>query len=171
MLRPSESMPQAHRQVYERLGLAALFFLLACVVSPRLGLAQYRFDQWTADDGLPQNSVFGIVQTRDGYLWLATVDGLARFDGARFTIFNKSNSPGIINNRFVSLFEDARGDLWAGTEESGIVRFSGGRFEHFGVDAGIPRSVGWIVVGRGRRSDILRRQSNDSFSGREIFAV
>ncbi len=108
--------------------------------------AQYRIDHWTADDGLPQNSVFGIVQTRDGYLWLATVDGLARFDGARFTIFNKSNSPGIINNRFVSLFEDARGDLWAGTEESGVVRFSGGRFEHFGVDAGIPRSVSWIVA-------------------------
>src|SRR5688500_9470325 len=108
--------------------------------------AKYRIDQWTADDGLPQNSVSGIVQTRDGYLWLATVDGLARFDGARFTIFNKSNSPGIINNRFVSLFEDGRGDLWAGTEESGIVRFSGGRFEHFGVDAGIPRNVGGIVA-------------------------
>ena len=142
-------MPQAHRPVIERLVLAALYLLLACAISPRLGLAQYRFDQWTADDGLPQNSIFGIVQTRDGYLWLATVDGLARFDGARFTIFNKSNSPGIINNRFVSLFEDARGDLWAGTEESGIVRFSGGRFEHFGVDAGIPRSVDWIVADAG----------------------
>jgi signal transduction histidine kinase/ligand-binding sensor domain-containing protein len=112
-------------------------------------MAQYRFDQWTADDGLPQNSVFGIVQTSDGYLWLATVDGLARFDGARFTIFNKSNSPGIINNRFVSLFEDGRGDLWAGTEESGIVRFSGGRFEHFGAEAGVPRSVFWIEADAG----------------------
>jgi hypothetical protein len=51
------------------------------------------------------------------------LDGLARFDGVRFTIFNKSNSPGIVNNRFVSLFEAASGDLWAGTEESGIVRY------------------------------------------------
>ena len=90
--------------------------------------AQYRFDQWTADDGLPQNSVNGIVQTRDGYLWLATVDGLARFDGVRFTVFNRSNSPGIVNNRFVSLFEAASGDLWAGTEESGVVRYHQGRF-------------------------------------------
>lgn len=109
-----------------------------------MAMAQYRFDQWTADDGLPQNSVYGIVQTGDGYLWLATVDGLARFDGVRFTIFNKSNSPGIVNNRFTALFEDARGDLWAGTEDSGIVRFSGGRFEHFGADVGIPRYVSWI---------------------------
>jgi ligand-binding sensor domain-containing protein len=126
--------------------LSALLALSLCTPTAR---AQYRFDHWTADNGLPQNSVFGIVQTRDGYLWLATVDGLARFDGARFTIFNKSNSPGIINNRFISLFEDGRGDLWAGTEESGIVRFSGGRFEHFGVDAGIPRSVGWIEADAG----------------------
>ena len=99
--------------------------------------AQYRFDQWTADDGLPQNSVYGIVQTRDGYLWLATVDGLARFDGVRFTIFNKSNSPGIVNNRFISLFESAVGDLWAGTEESGIVRYQQGRFTSYGVEQGL----------------------------------
>jgi len=70
---------------------------------------QYRIDQWTADDGLPQNSVYGIVQTGYGYLWLA------RFDGTRFTVFNKSNSPGIVNNRFISLFETKGGDLWAGT--------------------------------------------------------
>jgi signal transduction histidine kinase/ligand-binding sensor domain-containing protein len=123
--------------------------LASLLLTASTASAQYRIDHWTADNGLPQNSVFGIVQTRDGYLWLATVDGLARFDGARFTIFNKSNSPGIINNRFVSLFEDARGDLWAGTEESGIVRFSGGRFEHFGADAGIPRGVYWIVADTG----------------------
>lgn len=123
--------------------------LLVLNLYPTSVRAQYRFDHWTADNGLPQNSVYGIVQTRDGYLWLATVDGLARFDGARFTIFNKSNSPGIVNNRFVSLFEDARGDLWAGTEESGVVRFSDGRFEHFGADAGIPRSLYWIVADAG----------------------
>lgn len=106
--------------------------------------AQYRIDQWTAENGLPQNSVYGIVQTDDGYLWLATVDGLARFDGARFTIFNKSNSPGIINNRFISLFEGPNNDLWAGTEDNGIVRFSGGRFEQFGAEANIPHRVVWI---------------------------
>lgn len=72
------------------------------------------------------------------------MDGLARFDGVQFTVFNKSNSPGIVNNRFVSLFEGSDRDLWAGTEESGIVRFRGGRLEHFGAEAGVPRSVSWI---------------------------
>jgi signal transduction histidine kinase/ligand-binding sensor domain-containing protein len=121
--------------------LLLCFCLCFCLTAAK---AQYRIDHWTADDGLPQNSVYGIVQTKDGYLWLATFDGLARFDGARFTIFNKSNSPGIVNNRFTSLFETASGDLWAGTEESGAGRFHGGRFEHFGADAGAPRHVSWI---------------------------
>ncbi len=84
-------------------GCAVYVLLLACFAAR----VQYRIDHWTADDGLPQNSVYGIVQTQDGYLWLATLDGLARFDGVRFTVFNKSNSPGIVNNQFISLFEDA----------------------------------------------------------------
>ena len=121
-----------------------LFVLLCLLLTPTS--AQYRIDQWTADDGLPQNSVYEIVQTRDGYLWLATLDGLARFDGVRFQVFNKSNSAGIVNNRFVSLFEAANGDLWAGTEESGAGRLRAGRFEHFGADTNVPRIVYWIVA-------------------------
>lgn len=62
----------------------------------------YQVDHWTTDNGLPQNTVTNIIQTRDGYLWLATFDGLARFDGVRFTVFNKSNTPGINSSRFFS---------------------------------------------------------------------
>jgi signal transduction histidine kinase/ligand-binding sensor domain-containing protein len=126
-------------------GLSRTLFLCFCLCAgATVTSAQYRLDQWTADNGLPQNSVYSITQTRDGYLWLATVDGLARFDGVRFTIFNKSNSPGIINNRFISLFEASNGDLWAGTEESGAARFHGRTFEHFRADSGFPPSVVWI---------------------------
>jgi ligand-binding sensor domain-containing protein len=65
--------------------------------------AQYRFDSWTTDKGLPQNSVRSIIQTRDGYLWLTTFDGLVRFDGVRFTVFDKSNTRGLSTNRFTAL--------------------------------------------------------------------
>ena len=99
--------------------------------------AQYRLDNWTTDNGLPQNSVYAIVQTRDNYIWLATLDGLVRFDGVRFTVFNKTNSPGISNNRFVYLYEDGQGDLWAGTEQSGIVRFHEGKFTSYGLEHGL----------------------------------
>src|ERR1043165_4445690 len=76
--------------------------------------AEYRFDVWTADSGLPQNSVRAIVQTRDGYLWVGTLDGLARFDGVRFTVFNRANSPGLSGNRITALHEAADGALWMG---------------------------------------------------------
>ena len=80
--------------------LFALWWLLAVLfVTTPVG-AQYRFDAWTADNGLPQNIIRGMHQTPDGYLWIATLDGAARFDGVHFTIFNKSNTPGIASNRF-----------------------------------------------------------------------
>lgn len=73
--------------------------------------AQYQIESWTTDNGLPQNTVSSIVQTPDGYLWLATLDGLVRYDGVRFTVFNKSNSKGIGSNRFTRMVVDASSDL------------------------------------------------------------
>src|SRR5215831_17961597 len=115
-----------------------LLFCLFFLFGSQRAVAQYRFDHWTADNGLPQNSVRDIVQTRDGYLWLTTFDGLARFDGVRFTVFNKSNSPGIITNRFVLLYEDAQGDLWASTEDGALTRLHQGRFTTYTKGQGLP---------------------------------
>src|SRR5690242_7069249 len=80
----------------ERLALAlrptflALSVLLAVGFPPvaygRNAAAKYYFDSWTTVNGLPQNSCNAILQTRDGYLWIATADGLVRYDGARFTV-------------------------------------------------------------------------------------
>ncbi|MFN0123190.1 MAG: two-component regulator propeller domain-containing protein [Blastocatellia bacterium] len=103
--------------------------------------AQYRFDHWTADNGLPQNSVRDIAQTRNGYLWMTTFDGLVRFDGVRFTVFNKSNSPGLPSNRFIYLYEDRQGDLWAVLENGGIVRRHQGRFTTYALAQGVPEGV------------------------------
>src|SRR5215813_7568561 len=103
-------------------------YLSLCLLCSTTAQAQYRFDHWTADNGLPQNSVRDIVQTQDGYLWFTTFHGLVRFDGVRFTVFNKSNSPGLPSNRFVSLFEDRAGDLWATLETGEVVRRHQGRF-------------------------------------------
>ncbi len=64
--------------------------LLLCLIVPAPAAAQYRFDHWTADNELPQNIITALHQTRDGYLWVATLDGLARFDGVRFTIFSRA---------------------------------------------------------------------------------
>src|SRR5262252_9723268 len=92
-------------------------YLFLCLTAST-AFGQYRYDHWTADNGLPQNIITDLHQTRDGYLWVATLDGLARFDGVRFTTFDKSNSPGIKTNRFTTLYEDEQGDFWLGTESS-----------------------------------------------------
>ena len=91
----------------------------------------YRFDGWATDDGLPQNSVLAVTQTRDGYLWFTTFDGLTRFDGVKFTVFDKTNTAAVVGNRFTSLLEDADGALWAGSEYGGLIRYQNDVFQKF----------------------------------------
>lgn len=100
--------------------------------------AQYRFDSWTTDNGLPQNSISSIIQTRDGYLWLATFDGLVRFDGVQFKVFNKSNTKGLSTNRFTALYEDKDGTLLIGTNDGGLTRYRDGVFTSSTVADGVP---------------------------------
>jgi signal transduction histidine kinase/ligand-binding sensor domain-containing protein len=99
--------------------------------------AQYRYDVWTADNGLPQNIVRGIDQSPDGFLWVATFDGLVRFDGVQFRVFNKSNSPGMGSNRIVSLYGDASGDLWLSSEGGDLALYRNGTFQSMGAAQGV----------------------------------
>ena len=122
-------------KIRRQIVLVLCALLYAWVAAPTQ--AQYRFSSWTVDNGLPQNTVYDIRQTRDGYLWLTTFDGLVRFDGVRFTVFNKGNTPGISSNRFLRLYEDVQGDLWAGTEDGGVVRYHQGRFTSYGKEQGL----------------------------------
>jgi ligand-binding sensor domain-containing protein/signal transduction histidine kinase/CheY-like chemotaxis protein len=97
-------------------------------LDPERRVSQYSQHSWRADDGLPQNSVLALAQTRDGYVWLGTWEGLVRFDGARFVVFDKRNTPELRNHTIKALLEDAQGTLWVGTEQ-GLVTYREGRFE------------------------------------------
>jgi signal transduction histidine kinase/ligand-binding sensor domain-containing protein len=101
-------------------------------------MAQYRFDAWTADNGLPQNIIRGMHQTPDGYLWIATLDGISRFDGVHFTIFNKNNTPGIVSNRIGSMVGGQGGDLWLSSEGGRVIRYHNGEFKTYGEGQGLP---------------------------------
>ena len=91
-------------------------------------LPSYFLRVWQTEDGLPENVVTAIVQTRDGYLWLGTYDGLARFDGANFTVFDNNNTPEMSSSRVISLFEDRAGNLWIGHETGELTRYHDGHF-------------------------------------------
>lgn len=90
--------------------------------------AQTRIDIWTTDNGLPQNSVTGLTRTPDGYIWFTTQEGLVRFDGVRFKVFNKSNTPEITNNRMTGAFADKSGRIWMDTEEGDVLSYEKGVF-------------------------------------------
>ena len=98
---------------------------------------RYQQVNWQERDGLPQNTVLAIATTRDGYLWMGTYEGAARFDGVRFTLFNPSNTTGIGNSLVTSLLERRDGDLWLATYGGGVSRLSGGRFTQYAVRDGL----------------------------------
>ncbi len=91
-------------------------------------LPGYEVHGWTTNDGLPQNSITSIAQTRDGYLWLGTFSGLVRFDGVRFKTFDFVNAPDLGSNRITALSADDRGGLWIGTEDGVVQRYGEGAF-------------------------------------------
>ena len=131
---------------------------------------RYIFNVWDTDDGLPQVSVNSILQTRDGYLWLATYGGLARFDGVRFTVFDVGNTEGLKSNRITELFEDREGSLWIGTEMGGVSRLKDGKFTAYTKRDGLPDDNFGAIM-QDRRGDLwmcsgdgLVRRSGEQFT-------
>ena len=98
------------------------------------------------DDGLPHNCVQAIVQTRDGYLWLGTQDGLARFDGVRFTEFNRSNIPVMRNANILGLHQSRDDSLWISTGRGGLNRLKDGKFYHYGKAEGVVDDSGLGMI-------------------------
>lgn len=109
-------------------------------LDPAKAVTQYHQDVWTEGAGLPQTSVQVITQTRDGYLWIGTRDGLARFDGVTFTVFRAETHEGLQSNDIRALYEDREGNLWIGTFNGGLSRLKDGKFVHYGAAEGWPRS-------------------------------
>jgi ligand-binding sensor domain-containing protein len=119
---------------------AILYFLLASIA-----VAQYRFDSWTTDSGLPEDSVNSIIQTHDGYLWLATFGGLVRYDGMSFKVFTPGNTGGLATSRFLALFEVRDLNLWITTENQGLTRYKDEVFATYTKEDGLPANAVYKV--------------------------
>src|SRR6266478_7920840 len=112
----------------------------ALALDPSRDLSQFNRQLWVTENGLPQNTVHSIVQTQNGYIWISTEEGLARFDGVRFTVFDKQNTPELKSNDIRVLVADRRGGLWIGTAE-GLVRLMDAKFTAFTTQDGLPSNV------------------------------
>src|SRR5713101_9066015 len=114
------------------------FCSTSLALDPQKALTQYGHEVWNEDRGLPQSSVTSIVQTPDGYLWLGTQEGLVRFDGVKFDVFDKSNTSAIRNN-FVSCLLVARDStLWFGTKHGGVCTYKRGVFANMSTNDSLP---------------------------------
>jgi ligand-binding sensor domain-containing protein len=122
--------------------LVALTLLLPATpplhaLDPAQPLRQYGQQLWQTDNGLPQNTVHAIRQTRDGYLWLSTDGGLVRFDGIDFTLFDRRSTPQLRSNLIGALTETGDGALWAATAD-GLLRRDQGSLQVLGAANGLP---------------------------------
>ena len=108
--------------------ISILLFACSMAFGETANLPGYFTRMWRTEDGLPNDAVSAVAQTRDGYLWLATYDGLARFDGVTFTRFDTSTTREMHSTRVTSLFEDADGNLWIGYETGELTRYRDGHF-------------------------------------------
>lgn len=92
---------------------------------------KYSIQVWTTENGLPQNSINDISQTKNGYLWLATYDGLVQFDGVKFKVFNTLNTPELRTNGIRRLFTDSEDRLWIITTDGYLLSYFKNKFNFY----------------------------------------
>ncbi|MGD0647925.1 MAG: two-component regulator propeller domain-containing protein [Acidobacteriaceae bacterium] len=136
--------------------------VLACAFSQSKGqnLKYLSQQSWSTEEGLPQSSVHSIVQTPDGYLWLATEGGLVRFDGFTFQTFDRSDQPAFTSDDVCCLVSEPNG-LWIGTAD-GVLRLQQGQFHRYGMADGLASSA--VESIHGTRDGALFVETADGWS-------
>jgi len=118
-------------------------------LDPQKPLNLYKIDTWETKDGLPQNSAFSLMQTKDGYLWIATQEGLVRFNGFEFDIFDRDNTPAFQSNYVTALATARDGTLWIGFEGGGLVSLKNMSFQSFNTSHGLLSNNIRAILGTG----------------------
>lgn len=127
--------------VMTRKGFLLFGFMCTCVTVQAFQLSAIEqqptltIQKWTLEDGLPVNTVGRVIQDSLGYLWISTYDGLVRFDGLEFKIYNFSNTPEMPHNRTTILYRQDKDRMWISLEYGGILLKEGEDFTHFGNQA------------------------------------
>lgn len=110
-------------------------------LDPARDITQYVHQKWSDRNGMPSAVIRAIEQTRDGYLWVGTPEGLLRFDGVQFTAFDTSTTPRLTNNDVRDLLETRDGSLWIATYGGGVLRFEDGKLTTYSTADGLAHDV------------------------------
>jgi signal transduction histidine kinase len=133
---------------------------LTCVVNsaqakgPRKAVSQYVRDHWGSDRGFPAGPVYAIAQSSDGYLWVGTEQGLVRFDGLNFRLFQHVKSVPWLIGPVLGLTADGDGNLWIRLQGSRLLRYRNGTFEEMSANFARPEAA-ITAMSRGRDGEAL----------------
>ncbi|GAE59490.1 hypothetical protein XPN_1396, partial [Xanthomonas arboricola pv. pruni MAFF 301427] len=146
-----------------RAGLLWRWALLACILlgvwpagaQPPTHTAYHTVTRWSMDDGLPHNLVHAVAQGADGLIWLGTWEGVARFNGRDFTVYDRQNTPGVELGGVFVVVRDSTGGMLFGTAFDGVYHYQDGHWQqlgdasalHLAVSALLRRADGALWVG------------------------
>src|SRR5690242_11334914 len=103
---------------------------VAQAMDPDRALSQYLRDRWEKSRGFVAGPIYGITQTRDGYLWIAAEKGVVRFDGLRFRLFQPLQPTATTDTAALAVAPDPEGGLWTGLRRAALMRLRNGAFEN-----------------------------------------
>lgn len=114
-------------------------------LNPQKNIKKYLHKNWQYEEGLPFNTIISITQTKDGYLWLGSKQGIIKFDGVKFTEFSEENYPELESGGIWVVYGDSKNNLWIGTDGNGLLKYKNGKFEKFTTDQGLADNVVWTI--------------------------
>ena len=131
-------------------------------IDPTRKMSQYIHDAWGSERNFPGGQVYAIAQTTDGYLWMGTENGLVRFDGIEFRLFQHADNPQLPAGPVYELIADSYGNLWIKSPVPPIVRYHDGVFEQVLPDLGITQSM-ITAMCREKNGDVLLWSQKEGF--------
>src|SRR5262245_32828117 len=143
----------------------------AYALDPARTLTQYVHRIWQVQQGLPQASIYAILQTHDRYLWLGTQTGLVTFDGVRFTAVDEMDGVSMANIWVTHLLED-EGTLWIGTSQDGLIALRNGKVTRYSRQNGLPSDTVQCLLADGRGNVwVCTPKGLAEFSGEKVRVV
>lgn len=125
---------------------ACLLWMVTLAAQAATAQPDYYYRSWQSDEGLPDNTVVGLAQSADGFLWVASQSGLARFDGVRFREFPSLNAAGEPSTPLHSLFLDRQDRLWIAKDHGVLICLEQGRISRFIPENRLPDLTTHLMV-------------------------